>query len=262
MKEPPETGYRLIADQSLPGFAARITAGGHAAFVFTYRPKGSDRQRRITIGKYGPFPDFTLGRARKEAESLRGAVNQGGDPARDAEKQRTVADLAARVRGAVATSCGRRRRRATRRSSASTSSRARQAPKWRPATFRDVQKLHSSITKNGSPYQANRVIALLSRMFNVAIRWEWIERNPAKGIERNAEQKRTRYLKPDELVSLSAALAAHEDEQAADIIRLLLLTGARRGETQAARWRDFDLSPACGQNRAPRRSRRPSTAYP
>jgi integrase len=66
--------------------------------------------------------------------------------------------------------------------------------------------------------------------------------NPAQGIERNPEAKRKRYLKPDELARLMAALAKHGDQQAANIIRLLLLTGARSGEVLGARWDQFDLT--------------------
>jgi integrase len=79
-------------------------------------------------------------------------------------------------------------------------------------------------------------------MFGLAIRWGWRSDNPAKGIERNPEEKRHRYLAGDELGRLTAALAEHEDQQAANIIRLLLLTGARRGEVQAAKWEQLDLT--------------------
>ena len=65
--------------------------------------------------------------------------------------------------------------------------------------------------------------------------------NPAKGIERNHEEKRERYLSDDELERLQRALDAHADRQAADILRLLLLTGARKGEVQSAEWGQFDL---------------------
>ena len=108
------------------------------------------------------------------------------------------------------------------------------------ATFSDVDGLHRRITKRGRPY-SDRVIALLSKMFNLAIRWGWRTHNPARGIEKNREQPRHRYLSADELLRLTAALAEYADQQAANIIRLLLLTGARRGEVQAAKWEDIDL---------------------
>ena len=78
-------------------------------------------------------------------------------------------------------------------------------------------------------------------MFNMAMRSKWRSDNPVKGLERNEEAKRQRYLKPDELIRLSAALAAHDDRQAANIIWLLLLTGARKMEVLSARWEDIDL---------------------
>jgi integrase len=108
-------------------------------------------------------------------------------------------------------------------------------------TFADIDGLHRKITKGGAPYYANRALAVLSKMFNFAIRWGWRTDSPAKGIERNHEQKRERYLSADELDRLSKALAKYPDQEAASIIRLLLLTGARCGEVRAMRWEHLDL---------------------
>ena len=96
-------------------------------------------------------------------------------------------------------------------------------------------------------------MALLSKMFNLSRRWYQRQLptgervplrsdNPAKGIARNAETKRKRYLQGDELARLTAALAGHRDKQAANIVRLLLLTGARSGEVLGARWDQFNLT--------------------
>jgi integrase len=78
-------------------------------------------------------------------------------------------------------------------------------------------------------------------MLTLAIRWGWRPDNPVRGIERNQEQKRHRYFSGDELARLTAALTTHDDRQAASIVRLLLLTGARRGEALQARWDELDL---------------------
>ena len=85
------------------------------------------------------------------------------------------------------------------------------------------------------------MLALVSKMFSLAIRWQWIQHNPCVGIERNQEHKRERYLTGAEWERLTHTLANHRDQQATSIIRLLLLTGARRGEVLKARWADFDL---------------------
>lgn len=84
-------------------------------------------------------------------------------------------------------------------------------------------------------------MAVLSKMFSLAIRWGMRTDNPAKGIERNPEDPRQRYLSGDELRRLTAALATHPSGQAADAIRLMLLTGARsRSEVLRATWDQFD----------------------
>jgi integrase len=108
-------------------------------------------------------------------------------------------------------------------------------------TYADVQKLHRKITKLGRPYRANRIVAQLSKMFSLAIRWgmRTDNLNPCRGIERNQEHKRVRYLSPDELGRLTKALADHQDRQGVAVIRLLLLTGARKGEVLAMRWDDI-----------------------
>jgi integrase len=108
-------------------------------------------------------------------------------------------------------------------------------------TFEQIDRLHHKLTKAGSPYMANRTIAVLSKMFATAMRWRMCDDNPARGVEKNYEAKRKRYLSADELVRLSAALTGYSDQLIADIFRLLLLTGARRGEVLAMEWGALDL---------------------
>lgn len=78
-------------------------------------------------------------------------------------------------------------------------------------------------------------------MFSLAVRWGWRPDNPAKGVEKYHEDKRTRWLSEEELRALTTALAGHPNQIAADAIRLQLLTGARIGEVLTATWADFDL---------------------
>jgi integrase len=112
----------------------------------------------------------------------------------------------------------------------------------------DIDGLHRKISRGhgehkARPFRANRVAALLSKMFALAVhRWKWLSTNPVQGLQRNPEPRRERYLVNGELQRLTAALAVHKDRQAANIIRLLLLTGARRGEVFAMRWPDLNLT--------------------
>jgi integrase len=104
--------------------------------------------------------------------------------------------------------------------------------------FANIDRLHQTVTKASGPYRGNRVIAVVSKLFSLAMQWKRRADNPCRGIERNIESKRKRYLSGDELQRLSRALAEHDDRDAADIIRVLLLTGARRGEVLGMKWAD------------------------
>lgn len=92
-----------------------------------------------------------------------------------------------------------------------------------------------------TPYLANRCLSLLSKMFELGIRWSLRPDNPAKGVGKYHEEKRDRWLTDDELKRLLDALSDHPNQVAANAIRLQLLTGARIGEVLSSKWSDFDL---------------------
>jgi integrase len=74
------------------------------------------------------------------------------------------------------------------------------------------------------------------------MRWNMTTVHPVKGmIDRNPEPARSTYLKPEQLPALLTAIAEHPDRTAVDAIKLLLLTGARSGETFSAKWGQIDL---------------------
>lgn len=78
-------------------------------------------------------------------------------------------------------------------------------------------------------------------MLSLAIKWGLRSDNPARGVEREPEESRQRYLAPAEIVRLGEALDKHKQRASCNALKLLLLTGARRGETLTATWAQFDL---------------------
>jgi integrase len=236
----PASGNKVYYDAKTPGFGIRITAADARAFVLNYRTR-TGRERRYTIGA---FPGWTTKRARAKAEKLKERIRDGHDPLAEIEADRdapTVADLAARFAEQHLDKLRPSTRRNYRAMLDDEILPALRHLKVEDVTRPDIDGLHYKITRR-APYVANRVLQLCTRLFNLAIQWGWCERNPCAGVEHNREEKRHRYLSAQELERLTAALAAHHDQQAADVIRLLLLTGARKGEVLSMRWADLDLT--------------------
>jgi integrase len=240
----PQKGIRNIYDthpKSPPSFGIYITSNGIRTFFLTYRTR-SGIQRDQTIGR---FPAWSVSEARLKACEIRRAVDNGYDPKGDDHAYReapTIDQLAERYIEEHA------------------------EPKKRPASVyedksiikkwiepelghfkvidvkrRDIQALHQKITKYGTPARANSVVALLSKMFSLSIQWEMRTDNPCKGVERNRDVRRNRFLSHEELAALIEAMANHPNQAMANVIRLLLLTGARRSEALKAEWSQFDL---------------------
>ena len=100
----------------------------------------------------------------------------------------------------------------------------------------------------GGAVVANRCLALLSKMFNLAELWGWRPEhsNPVRHIEKYKEVRRERYLSADEFARLGDALATSAEEGsesrfALAAIRLPIFTGARLGEILTFRWDYVDL---------------------
>lgn len=234
---PPSKGNRVIFDDRLTGFGVRITANSNIAFILNYSHKG--RERRMTIGQY---PTFTVLAARKEAEQLKGQVARGIDPLerRQADhKSPTVEDMWKRYEAQYLPKLADRSQKDQRAMFTKSILPAIGRKKVEDVTFNDCEALHRKITKD-RPTRANRVIEVLRRNFNLAIKWGWVERNPASGIERNPEPKRERYLSPSEIEALLSALGRHKEKTSCDAIKFILLTGCRRGEALNATWSQFD----------------------
>ncbi len=236
---PPGSGNRIRWHGELAGFGCRVTAAGTRAWVLRYR-NADGRDRTLTIGDANSWP---LADAMKKAKALRRQVYDGQDPLAERQDQRsapTVADLCERYR---ADKMVHYRPSTAREVSATIDTLILpKLGKLKVGSVRhtDVDRWHREIGQRAR-FRANRSVAYLSAMFSLAIKLEWCTANPCKGIERFAEPSRERYLTAEEIARLLRALDQHPYQTSANAIRLLLYSGARRGETLSATWDQFDL---------------------
>jgi integrase len=247
--EPPVSGSRITYDfvkgddptKAVRGFGLRTTAAGAKSFILNYRADGIER--RLTIGS---FPTWSVVQAREEARRLRREIDEGEDPLAEREAERTAPTVARLAERYCEEHLPRKRPGSARDDQAMLRGwilPALGSKKVAAIRPNDIAALHAKITKTGATTRANRVIGLLSMMLSLAVRWDYVDRNVARGTwQRNPETKRKRYLSPAEIARLTAALEACLSQRAADAIRLLLLTGARKTEVTAARWEQFDLT--------------------
>ena len=234
----PESGNRIAWDSEIRGFGVRITAQSVKSFIFDYRISG--RQRRLTIGRTS---ELTILAARIRAGELRARILDGADPMEERMQTRsepTMADLAADYLERHALP--------NKRKSSVRDDRMMlekvilpKVGNLRIKAIRgiDIEGLHGSLKR--TPFYGNRVLSLLSKMFNLAMRWGYIGENPTMGIQRFHEEPRECSLSSEEIQRLRKALEAYPDQIAANALRLLMLTGSRGGEVLKAEWAQFDF---------------------
>jgi integrase len=232
-----------IWDPELPGFGLKITPSGRKVYLVQYRLGGRrGRTRRFTIGLHGKLTPTI---ARTEAKRLLGEVAVGRDPAVDRDKAKADKTLGAVLARFMVEHVLPKRK-------ASTAREYQRIAKLyvlprlgqrliSEITRQDIGKLHHELSRK--PYQANRILALLSKFFN------WSEKhgfrpdgsNPCRHVEKYPEKRRERFLSEAELARLGDALRAADRDKTATpwaiaAIRLLTFTGARLGEILTLKW--------------------------
>jgi integrase len=236
----------LIWDDEMPRFALRVRTSGVKTYIIQYRNEHG-RTRKMTVGTHGVL---TPDEARSQARLLLAKVERGEDPAEDKQAGRqapTFSEVAERYMEEHANVKKKARSiKEDRRLLDKVILPVFGPRKLGDITRADISKFHYSL--RGTPYQANRALSLLSKAFNLCEKWGLRKdgTNPCRHVEKYKEQKKERYLTPDELSRLGAVLSdteASKEElpQAIEAIRLLILTGARLSEILTLKWDYVDL---------------------
>lgn len=234
----PEPEKRIeIYDKHTPALAIRITPTGSKSFVYRYR--FNDKVRRFTIGR---FPKTSLAEARERTGELEREVSEGIDPM-EAKKARKSKPKPKKFEYLV--NQFKKKHLPKLKASTQRTYTERIDGEMVPAfkgmavkniTRRDIIELLEEIADRGSPYQSNRVRAILSSIFSFGVQREIAEYNPVKTIKPlGKEEKRDRVLDEDEIKQLWKGFEGLR-EPTRSLFKILLITGQRLGETRQMRW--------------------------
>jgi integrase len=236
----PDEGKRLVChDTKTTGLQVRVSASGVKTFSLYRRIKGGSPER-VTLGRY---PEMSIEQARRKSAEINAAIEFGANPAevkRVHKGELTFGDLFRHYLD--------RHAKTRKRTWEDDEQRYQQylerplgSKKLSAITRQGIALIHSDITRAGHPVVANRVLALISTIFGRTLEWGLVENNPARGIRRNPEKSRDRFLQSNELPRFFASLAEEPNPTVRDYFLLSLLTGARRSNVLAMRWADVNL---------------------
>ncbi len=233
-------GWDVRWDSMITGFGVRLYPSGKKSFVLSYR-KGK-RKRLLVLGQYGKI---TLDKARDLAQKRLAELVDGNDPAEQKKQlanEKTVRELCRVYMNKHAKPHKKSWKDDERRIKVFI------IPDWGQRqvlsiTKNDVSDLHHKIGLSRR-YEANRTLALASKMFELAIDWGFLKEtdaNPAKRVKKFKESKRDRWVTPEEMPELARAINQENNLYAKNAIWLYLYTGVRKSELLQAKWEDVDL---------------------
>lgn len=232
-----------VWDEARRGFGVRVSPRGVKSFIWVYHFQG--KPRRLTFGTY---PSLTLADAGLKLVEAKQLLDRGVDPGAGAVAERTAERHAETVDELVDSYLDRYAK--PRKRSASEDERMLRKdvlPRWagrktKNITRRDVVRLLNEIVDRGAPIQANRTLTILRRMFRFAVGQAIIEVSPCDNVETpSAENQRDRVLSEEEIRLLWRTLStASMEPNVRRILRLMLLTGQRKGEVLGLHQHEID----------------------
>ncbi len=236
----------ILWDTEIKGFGCKVTPKGKKSYFLYYRNQ-SGSQRRPAIGTHGAI---TAEQARSIAQQWKADIANGNDPSKGRKEAKEAPSMSELCNRYLDEHSAAKNRESTYKNNLRIIEKHIRPKlgnrKVREITSDDIATLHHHLRH--TPYQANRVLSVMSKMMKLAATWKYIDHsnNPTIGISKFPEEERERYLSPHELERLSSILFELEEKRAEmpsviNAIRLLIATGCRLSEILTMKWDWVDL---------------------
>ncbi|MEX0681261.1 MAG: tyrosine-type recombinase/integrase [Balneolales bacterium] len=222
------------------GLGLRVSPAGRKVFIYRYR--FNDSSRRMNLGIY---PSLKLSDARGKVSNLSDSVAEGDDPARQLQEKKTdiPVTLAEYCDTFEVNYMQTRLKASTLATELSRLNKIKSSPVAKmyikDVTRADIRRFLQSEAKQ-HPINANRLHSLLSKLFNEALDDEKVVKNPIKGMKKiGKENTRTPEYTHDDIQAIWKATETLNISMRG-LVRMLLITGQRRGEVAQMRWKELD----------------------
>ena len=227
-------------DADVTGFGVRLYETGKKSFVLSYRVSGI--KKTMVLGSYGIL---TVEEARNMARIKLADMLQGKEPVNGTKKNKGTNFML--FAEAYIENYAKKHKKTWEEDARKI--KRHLAGIWKnrlleSITKADIIALHSKVGAT-TPYEANRLVKQISKMFELAKEWGYLPEsnsNPAKSIKFFKEEKRDRWLSQEEMPRLVAAIEAEGNFYAKMAIWMYLFTGARKTELLTAKWSDIDMA--------------------
>jgi len=237
--QPHEKHEKVVWDSEQKGFGVRVSPKGLRSYFVQYRnQQGNTRKKKI-----GVHGTYTADMARDDAITILRAVAKGADPSLEKKIEKQIPNmekfsneyLEIHAKGGKAERTYKEDKRMLLKYILPELGKKAITE----VNSHDLALLHSKLRQ--TPYQANRIRSLLSKMFNLAIQWGWLAETPVKNVKKYKEFEKTRWLDEEELCKLWDTINRYHNQSLSNAVRLLVFTGARKNEVLHAKWDQFDL---------------------